>query len=792
MRSPEEMLCRVPVDNRIFVSVRFLGRRVAAVVCLLAGLGSPALAQSAGSLTSGPALDGPPPPAPPATVARDAQGRVTVRAIRTVEPIVLDGRLDEGMYAEVPSISDFIQQDPVEGDPATEKTEVWVFFDDRNVYVSARCWDSQPERDVANEMRRDGSAVTENEMFMVGLDTFYDRRNGYIIAANQLGGLMDAYVTDERDFNRDWNTVWDARTARFKNGWTVEFAVPYKSLRYKATPSQVWGINFRRLVRWKNENSYLTRIPAALGRRGINKMSSAATLVGIEPPPSRRNYELKPYGIADLTTDRTAQPPTSNEVGKDVGLDVKLGLTQGLTADFSYNTDFAQVEVDEQQVNLTRFNLFFPEKREFFLEGSGTFTFGGTQGGRHDGFGPGGYNGLNPNPADVPSLFFSRQIGLVAGHLVPIVAGARVTGKSGPYSVGLLGIRTGDESRFGIQPTNFGVVRVKRDILRRSAVGVLLTDRSISPSGVGSNQLLGVDGVFSFYRNLNLNTYLAKTSTEGRKGRDLSYRAQLDYNGDRYGLQLEHLLLGDNFNPEVGFMRRSAFRRDSAFIRFSPRPATRTAVRRLTWDATYDYITDAGGRLQSRYAEVAFRPELQNGDAMALEYAGNYEFLAKPFRVEDHVTIPVGGYAFPEARFTYYFGPQRPLSGMVKIVRGHFYNGTRTELTVFRTRVSITPQLAIEPGLTLDWVDLPEGNFSTRLISARTTWTLTPRATVAALLQNTSSLHALDTNIRFQWEYQPGSFFYAVYTDSRNTLFPGFPALQGRGIVAKFTRLFRL
>lgn len=729
---------------------------------------------------------------PQAIVTRDADGQVTVRATRIAEPLVLDGRLDEAIYERVPAISNFIQQEPFEGQPATENTEAWVFFDDKNIYVSARCWDSQPEREVSNEMRRDSPALFDNELFGVAFDTFHDRRNAFMFAANLSGGLSDAYITDERDFNRDWNTVWNARTARFEGGWTIEIVIPFKSLRYTTDQNQTWGINFRRNIRWKNEADFLTQIPAALGRRGMNKVSSSATLVGLEVPKSRRNVEFKPYGIADVTTDRLATLPTSNALGRDMGLDVKVGLTQGLTADLSYNTDFAQVEVDEQQVNLTRFNVLFPEKRDFFLEGQGIFAFGGVMNSPRNGIGPGGNSSGNPNPADMPNLFFSRQIGLINGQRVPIEMGARVSGKTGRYSIGLLDIRTGREDGVSAPSTAFGVVRIKRDVLRRSAIGALFTHRSMSSSGQGSNQLFGVDGVFSFYENVNINAYLAKANTEGAGGHDLSYRAQLDYNADRYGLQLEHMFLDDRFVPDIGFVRRTAFRRDSAFVRFSPRPRSIKAVRKLIYDSTFEYITDTSGKLQSRNLEGAFRAELQNGDSFAVEAARLYEFLPGPFAIAEHVTLPEGAYPFAETRFLYYFGPQRPSSGIVKVLRGSFYNGTRTEITTTRGRIEITPEISVEPGVTLDLVDLPEGSFTNTLVSARTTYTLTPRTLISALTQYNSISHTLGTNFRFRWEYTPGSDLFVVYNDNRDTRHVGFPMLQSRSFVVKFTHLFRL
>ena len=316
--------------------------------------------------------------------------------------------------------------------------------------------------------------------------------------------------------------------------------------------------------------------------------------------------EIKPYVISDLTTDTTATPPTDSVLDGDAGFDVKYAVTQGLTADFTYNTDFAQVEVDEQQVTLTRFSLFFPEKREFFLEGQGIFDFGGGRGfsGRGPGLRVGGSGG---GASNTPILFFSRRIGLDEGVPVPIEAGGRLTGKVGAFSIGLLDIRTGGAAAAGARPTNFGVVRIKRDILRRSAIGVLATHRSVALSGEGSNQLYGVDGTFAFYDNLNLNTYLARTETPGLDGDDSSYRGQLDYSSDRYGVQVERLVVDEHFNPEVGFLRRTDFQRNFASARFSPRPASIASVRKLTWEGSFDYVTNGARPGRHPYRERCLR-----------------------------------------------------------------------------------------------------------------------------------------------------------------------------------------
>ena len=305
---------------------------------------------------------------------------------------------------------------PDEGAAATERTEAWIMFDRANIYVSGRVWDTAPPNErVASEMRRDGSQLHNDDAFWVVFDTFYDRRNGVIFFTNPLGAIGDFAVTNEGNPNQDWNPVWDVRTGRFEGGWTVEMEIPFKSLGYRPGPTQVWGVQLARTIRRKNELALLTPVPIAAGfPSGIFRLSDAATMVGLEVPEVSNTLDIKPYGIAGLTTDVNASPPTRNAGDGDVGLDVKYGITQSLTADLTYNTDFAQVEVDEQQVNLTRFNLFFPEKREFFLEGQGIFDFargGGRPSRRNSALRPpGGASSRSSRGSRLePTLFYSRR-----------------------------------------------------------------------------------------------------------------------------------------------------------------------------------------------------------------------------------------------------------------------------------------------------------------------------------------------------------------------------------------------
>ena len=322
----------------------------------------------------------PPEPVAPAVITRDADGNVTVRAVRAIGPIRVDGALDERHYQDVPPMSDFVQVEPRPGQPATERTEVWVAFDDDNLYLTAKAHDSDM-RLVATEMRRDSTTMFQgNDIVTFVLDPFYDRRNALSFTVNPIGGRSDSQVTNERQFNQDWNPVWTVKTGRFDGYWAVEAQIPFKSIRYGEGRYQVWGFNVARIKRSKNEMSTLSRVPPARGNASMVQMSFAATMVGLEAPRSGSPIDIKPYVTSSLNTNKTVTPPCHQRPRRAMaGLDVKYAVTQGLSADFTLKTDFAQVEADEQQVNLTRFSLFFPEKREFFLENQGMFSFGGVQ-----------------------------------------------------------------------------------------------------------------------------------------------------------------------------------------------------------------------------------------------------------------------------------------------------------------------------------------------------------------------------------------------------------------------------
>ena len=730
----------------------------------------------------------------PDVISRDASGRITVRAIKLTTPLRVDGQLDDEVYQREQPFGGLLQVVPTYGAPSSERSDVWIMYDGEYMYAACRCWDSSPPGAwIANELRRDTNQLRQNDHFGIMFDTFYDRRSGFAFYANPLGARADYSVVDEGAPNSDWNPVWEVKTGRFEGGWTVELAIPFKSLRYRSGTNQIWGFQARRSVRHKNEWAYLNPVPPNLaGPQGLNRISSAGTLVALDLPPAGKNLELKPYAISRLTTDRLRTPPLRNDPTGDVGGDLKYGLTANLTADVTFNTDFAQVEIDEQQVNLTRFTLFFPEKRDFFLEGRGLFDFG-----RSGAAGSGFFSGITTTSQ--PYLFYSRRIGLNRNRVIPLDVGGRLTGKVGKYGVGIMNIETASEEVSATPRTNFSVVRVKRDVLRRSSIGAMITNRSAAVIAPGSNQAYGVDASFSFFDNVGFGGYYARTETTGLRGDADSYQALADYGGDRYGAHLEYLKVGEHFNPEVGFVSRTNFRRTYGTLRFSPRPKTVKRVRKYTWQANFDNFDSGSGVLETRIESAQFSTEFENSDQFAVSATREYQLLLRPTPVAG-VTFPAGGYQFSNALVSYGLGSQRRVSGQVSLQMGQFYDGTLTAVAyttggMHPSRVSVLKQFSIEPSVQVNRVEAANGTFTTKVVRARVDYGFSPLMFASALLQYSSGDRAFSSNLRFRWEYRPGSELFVVYTDERDTSTLAQPTLvrglKNRAFVVKINRLMR-
>jgi len=764
------------VIGRVF---RVLLAWALAAGCASAAHAAPAQLQAAED--TAPAIDGAPAPVPPAVDFRDGTGKVTLRAVRLAAPLEIDGHLDETIYRETLPIDRFEQQVPTEGAPATETTQAWILFDDENLYFSARMLDSQPERIVANEMRHDSVNIFNGgDSMTLVLDTFYDHRNGVLFQTNPLGAQREQAIADGQ-YNESWNTVWNVKSVRIEGGWSTEMVIPFKSLRFREPGPQTWGINFRRVIRWKNEYAGVTPMPASFGGSGLAQMQMAATLVGLNVPTRTRNLEVKPYVVASSTTDLSGAQPFVNDGTGDLGVDLKYGLSRGLTADVTVNTDFAQIEEDLQQINLTRFSILFPEKRDFFLEGQGIYAFGGRS---LAGRGTGG------DTDDVPIMFFSRQIGLARGKTIPVIAGGRVTGKTGKYDIAALNIETARSESVGVEPTNFTAVRLRRDILRRSNVGVIATARHPGATGGDTGVMMGADASFRLSQNNTLLGYFASTDVPGSTAEATSYRGRFEYAGDRYGLIAEHLMVGAGFVPEVGYTRRENFRRETGSARFSPRLRNNRYMRKLTWQGTFTYDTDADvTRVENRSIDGGFGIEFHSGDTAAVQYTGEYELLPQNFRIAPGVIVPQGGYDNKTIGANYSLASNRLVAGRVALSGGPFYDGTRTE-TSYSGRISVMPQFALEPSISLAWVRLPYGDFNARLIASRFTYTPTTRLFVSSLIQFNVDGKTLSSSVRFRWEYRPGSDLFFVYSDGRDTSKPGSDILN-RTVAVKATRLVR-
>ena len=722
-------------------------------------------------------------------VGEDFDGRKSIRAVKFNDDVNIDGILDESIYESVEPISDFVQHLPVSGATASDNTEVWVFYNDQSIYVTAKVYESVPEDEwVANEMRRDVGRLRTNDSFSVMFDTFLDRRNGVAFLVSPIGGFSDFTINNEgmatRPVNFDWNVVWNSRVGRFDGGWTVEMEIPFRSLRYEPSSEQAWGIQFRRVQIRLNEATYITEIPISAANigppmvAGMWRISEAATLTDLEVPPRNLNLEIKPYGLGTVTTNRTANPPVNGQFANEAGVDVKFGITNNLTADFTYNTDFAQVEVDERQVNLTRFNLFFPEKREFFLEGAANFDF------------------TQPRNLDVPTMFFSRRIGLEKGQVVPIDVGARLTGKVGDFDIGALNIGTDGSDLSSVESTDFSVLRIKRDVLSRSRIGMIYTDRSKSLVGEGANTLYGVDGTFNFLDDIQISTFAAKSESPGFSGDDESYMANFNYNGDRYGFRSGYLVVEDNFNPEVGFKRRNNFKQYEGNLRFSPRPASIESVRQLSFEAqTRSYWSATSGALETRRHELIFNTQFENGDQFRATTHDEFEMLTRGFQIAPKVSLLPGTYDFSSHEISYSLGPQRNVSGRLSYRFGDFWSGTNSAIGISGGSIELSPQLSVEPSYSFNEVKLPEGNFRTELGRFRVTYTISPRMYFSGLVQYNSTQNSLSSNLRFRWQWSPGSELFIVYSDDRDTNpfdRPDSFELRNQGWAIKINKLFQI
>ena len=687
-----------------------------------------------------------------------------VSAARIEEDPNIDGVLDEAVWTTAPMIDSFTQQEPDEGEPATERTEVRIVYGASALFIGVRAFDSGPL--VATEMRRDSDRILNEDNFQIIIDTFNDSRSGYMFVTNPLGAKLEQQVSEEGEgtgrgvnsnVNRNWDGIWMVAAKQTQDGWTAELEIPMTTIRFRVIENQVWGINFMRNIRRKNERVYWAPIPKAYE---LTRVSMAGTLSGMTSLSQGMDLRVKPFVLAGATSKREDARMSTSAVS-DIGLDLKYGVTSSFNLDVTVNTDFAQIEADQQQVNLTRFSLFFPEKRDFFLENAGLFNIA-TQRQQY--------------------LFFSRRIGLSdRGDPIPIIGGARLTGKVGRNNVGFMDIQTGDA--FNTPGENFLVARYSRDVFSRSKIGGMFINKQ---GGERSNRTGAVDANFAF-GNLTVNSFLAKTATPDTTGGDMMFWGRAGFLNPDWNLYAQYTDVQDDFNAEVGFIPRRGIRTTNFHIGPTPRPE-KWNIRVIQPMLNYTYTTDQTNRLVSRFVHYMVGFRMENGAFINFVYNRRFELLDLPFRIQPDVTIPVGAYSFGAWNFTFDTDPSKRIYERFTYSPQTFYDGTRRDITAV-VGMRATDRLAVEAEYFRNDVKLPDGNFIINLGIFRIDYAFSPRTTLRGLFQYNSSTNELSTNFRFNFRYTPGSDIYVAYDelrlDERTNSF-----VKDRRLVVKMNYLF--
>jgi hypothetical protein len=695
----------------------------------------------------------------------------------------LDGLLLEAFWAEAPRISQLTQQEPAEGLPASEETHVMVLYDSENLYVGIRALDSEPDKIISRILQRDRVMVSGgfdqrpefagDDAVALLFDPFDDNRNAYVFATNPNGAEFDALLADEgKEFNVDWRGVWEVAGSRTPEGWSAEFKIPLQSLRYPNNSSRTWGFNVYRIIRRKNEKALWEGWSRDTG--GFHRVSLAGALDGLANlPQTGRNLEVKPYVLSGARQTRKEDGSIPTEGEFEVGLDLKTEVRPGLVLDLTFNTDFAQVEVDGQQVNLTRFGLFFPEKRDFFLENSGIFQFGVAA------------NSFEPPPFQ---MFFSRRIGIEEDEdeVVPILAGARLTGRLGGQTVGFMNVLT-DRVEGLVDRESFSVARVKRDVGENNYLGFMATDRR---SAEDWNTVLGVDGAFYLTPSFNVQSWLAYTFTKGEGGDDVAYSIMADYSTDRYGVFFRHIAVGPEAEARSGFIQRDDARRTDSYVRRSIRPGW-GLVRKIDFMMGGNVFTGMSGGLMDWFVGPIIMTEFESGGQFTLIAQVGENRPDEEFDLADTLFVGPGTYDGDNIMMMGSTDPSKPVSleGNARISR--FYGGDLLNVGGV-VNVAPAPQVAFALGLNRNRVEIPSGDFTANLLSLRAAYSFSTRLTTNLLVQYNSLDEAFTTNFRLNFIHRPGSDLFLVFTEERGDKdLQDTWRLTDRAMVVKFTYLKR-
>jgi hypothetical protein len=708
-------------------------------------------------------------------------GRRVVTAVELRAPIVLDGALEEEAWRTAEPADGFLQAEPHEGDQASEITEVRLAYDRDALFIGVFCRDAEAAGAIVNDIRKDFVAG-EQDSFEVILDTFADRRNGFVFVINPAGAKSDAQIANEgRDVNTSWDAVWSVATRRDGAGWSAEIRIPFKTLRFERGAGRVWGVNFSRRIRRKNEIDYWSPVPRVYN---LYRASLGGTLSGLPDASQGHNLRLKPWVAGDTTR---AVGSGEFDERERIGLDAKYGVTPSLTLDVTARPDFAQAEADEQQVNLTQFSLFYPEKREFFLENSGMFYFGDIP--RESRLG----NNRFQAPEEEVLLFFSRRIGLTdGGQEIPIAAGGRLTGRVGRTGVGAMTIQT--EATDGRPGDNYTVLRGRRDILGNSDVGAIFLSRQATGAAANSadhNEVAGVDANFRFHRALSINGFLAKSATPGAEGGELAGKGSIVWNDNFLHTQYSLLTIGDSFRDDIGFIKRTGVRKHFADFGLRPRPAAlrRYGIRELHPHTRYNIYTDQSNVKVSHTNHVAMSLFFENGANVEFAFNPRFERIATAFQVRPDQAFAVGQYSWNEYNLLVETNHSRMLSASLDLTTGGFWTGTQksTKLGVI---VRPSYHLSFDAALQRNDIDLPfpMHAFVVNLVTSRINYAFNTRTFLDTLLQYNTDLKQFSANIRFDLIHRPLSDLFVVYNEQQLTDQPT-PIAAGRGLIVKYTHL---
>jgi len=701
-----------------------------------------------------------------------ADDRRVVTAVRAPAAIVVDGVLDEEIWTTTQAAADFVQAEPHEGSPATEPTEVRVAFDAEAIYFGVRCRDAGGGP-IVNDIRKD-FVPGDQDSIEILLDTFADRRNGFVFVTNAAGAKSDTQMANEgRDVNTNWDAVWSVATRTTADGWTAEIRIPFKTLRFERGEGHIWGVNFSRRIRRKNEIDYWSPVPRVYN---LYRAGFGGTLDGLPDAAQGRNLRIKPW----FSVDDTRAVGGELNPGAHAGLDLKYGVTPGLTLDVTVRPDFAQAEADEQQVNLTQFSLFYPEKREFFLENSGIFYFGDIP--RESRL---GFNRFAP-PEEEMLLFFSRRIGLTdAGTTIPIDAGGRLTGRAGPYGIGVLTIRTNPE--FGAGDT-YTVLRGRRDVLGTSDVGAIFLSRDSETPG-DYNRVYGADANFRFFRALSINGFFTKSETPQVESGQLAGKGSVTWNANFLHTQYSFLTVGDHFKDDIGFIKRTGVRKHFGDLGVRPRPewARRFGIRELHPHARANIYTDQSNVEVSHTNHVAFGVFLEDGGIIEFAMNPRYERIIVPFRVRPDQAFEPGAYGWNEYELNVETNHSAKISGSLDVISGGFWTGTQ-KTTKVGIIVRPSYHLSLDTALQRNDIDLPfpMHAFTTNLVTARIGYAFNTRTFLDTLLQYNTDLRQFSANVRFDLIHRPLSDLFIVYNEQQLT---DQIVASGRGLIIKYTHM---